>query len=153
MNHTEFLVHGTTTIRICYQQIFFPFLSSSFIQIVVAICNADVSNSSLRERWTYTTPSHLVTKKMAALIQTQLQGACGPTGIGGDKVLQFWIDILLACPNWYRERSVLHLLDTLCMAAHSEVAWQNALQTIMLKAYKVCVCVCVGVVWCGVMCV
>ena len=109
--------------------------------------------------------------------QTQLQGACGPSGVGGEKVLEFWLHILLACPNWYdeisiiihtttymalwilmppsthppthtrphhththiryREGSILHILDALCMATHSQEQWQSSIQSVLLEAYKV----------------
>ena len=48
-------------------------------------------------------------------MQTQLQGACRPGGVGGETVLKFWMDILLSWPTWVREKSVLLRVDTLCM--------------------------------------
>ena len=42
---------------------------SSFPQIVMAIANADIANATLKERWTFATPTPLVARKMAALLQ------------------------------------------------------------------------------------
>ena len=45
---------------------------SSFPQIVMAIANADIANATLKERWTFATPTPLVARKMAALLQVIL---------------------------------------------------------------------------------
>ena len=69
--------------------------------------------------------------------QTQLQSACRPGGVGGETVLQFWLDILLSWPTWVREKSVLLLLDTLCMAAFKEPTWQKIIMDRMMENYRV----------------
>ena len=70
-------------------------------------------------------------------LQTQVQGACRPGGVGGDTVLKFWLNILLSWPTWVREKSVLLLLDTLCMAAFKEGAWQEIIMERMMENYRV----------------
>ena len=67
----------------------------------------------------------------------QLQSACRPGGVGGEIVLRFWLDILLSWPTWVREKSVLLLLDTLCMAAFKEPDWQKIIMDRMMENYRV----------------
>ena len=38
----------------------------------MAIANADIANATLKERWTFATPTPLVARKMAALLQVIL---------------------------------------------------------------------------------
>lgn len=57
--------------------------------------------------------------------------------MGGDTVLKFWLDILLSWPTWVREKSVLLLLDTLCMAAFKKPAWQKIIMERMTENYRV----------------
>ena len=52
-------------------------------------------------------------------------------------MLKFWLDVLLSWPTWVREKSVLLLLDTLCMAAFKEPAWQKILMDRMMENYRV----------------
>jgi hypothetical protein len=52
-------------------------------------------------------------------------------------VLRFWLDILLSWPTWVREKSVLLLLDTLCMAAFKEPTWQKIIMDRMMENYRV----------------
>lgn len=49
-----------------------PLSPCSFPQIVMAIANADIANASLKERWTFATPTPLVARKMAALLQVYI---------------------------------------------------------------------------------
>ena len=51
------------------------FRPPSFPQIVMAIANADIANATLKERWTFATPTPLVARKMAALLQVHVQTA------------------------------------------------------------------------------
>ena len=37
----------------------------------MAIANADIANATLKERWTFATPTPLVARKMAALLQVK----------------------------------------------------------------------------------
>ena len=52
-------------------------------------------------------------------------------------MLRFWLDILLSWPTWVREKSVLLLLDTLCMAAFKEPDWQKIIMDRMMENYRV----------------
>ena len=69
--------------------------------------------------------------------QMQMQGACRPGGVGGETVLKFWLDILLSWPTWVRDKSILLLLDTLCMSAFNEPAWQKIIMDRMMENYRV----------------
>ena len=55
-------------------------------------------------------------------------------------MLRFWLDILLSWPTWVREKSVLLLLDTLCMAAFKEPNWQKIIMDRMMENYRVSCC-------------
>ena len=58
-------------------------------------------------------------------------------GVGSESVLRFWLEVLLGCPNWLKERNVLLLLDTLSMAAFFKHNWTEILQAKLLEAYRV----------------
>ena len=47
-------------------------ISSSFLQVVIMLANADSANISLKERITFSSPPPLILRKMAALIQVRL---------------------------------------------------------------------------------
>ncbi len=49
----------------------------------------------------------------------------------------FCVALVTGPTHRYRESSILHLLDTLCMASHSEETWQVTVQSVLLGAYKV----------------
>ena len=84
---------------------------SSFLQAIIAVANADSASTSLKDRVTFTNPQPLLLRKMAALIHTQLRSGCGLGGVGGDRVLQFWLSVLLSYPNWHK---YVHLLYGSC---------------------------------------
>ena len=70
--------------------------------------------------------------------QTQLIQMSGPmSSDSSDAVLRFWLELVLGCPNWHKEKSMLLLLDTLCMAAFSKPAWTEVMQETLLEAYQV----------------
>ena len=56
---------------------------------------------------------------------------------GSEAVLKFWLHLVLGCPNWHKEKSLLLLLDTLCMAAFSRSNWSEIVQETLLEAYQV----------------
>jgi len=43
----------------------------------------------------------------------------------------------MSCPKWFYEKSVMHLLDSLCMATHGHPDWQRKVQEVLLQEYKV----------------
>ena len=54
-----------------------------------------------------------------------------------ESVLKFWLEVVLGCPNWPKEKSLLLLLNTLCMAAFSRSNWSDSVQETLLEAYRV----------------
>ena len=48
---------------------FSDLISSSFLHVVIMLANADSANISLKERITFSSPTPLILRKMAALIQ------------------------------------------------------------------------------------
>ncbi len=60
----------------------------------------------------------------------------------GDVVVGFWLDILLGCPNWLREKNILSLLDTICMAAFFKTSWTDKILVALLESYQVTIAMC-----------
>ncbi len=58
-------------------------------------------------------------------------------GGGSESILRFWLHLVLGCSNWYKEKSLLLLLNTLCMAAFSRANWSDIVQETLLEAYQV----------------
>ena len=79
------------------------FSTSSFLQAVITVANADSANTSLRDRMTFVTPQPQLLRKMAGLLHTQLQSGRGQRGgVSGDVVLHFWLHVLLSYPGWHK---------------------------------------------------
>jgi hypothetical protein len=131
--------------------------ASGFLQAVVAVANADSAAVSFRDRITFSTPQPLLLRKMAGLLQTQLhRGRCQGNltesgrgeghvttngrgqggGASGEVILQFWLHIFLSYPSWYREQSLLYLVNTLCLAAFNEPEWHRILIDALFEAYR-----------------
>lgn len=55
---------------------FSDLISSSFLHVVIMLANADSANISLKERITFSSPTPLILRKMAALIQVDMKTAC-----------------------------------------------------------------------------
>eukprot|EP00731_Ephydatia_muelleri_P017652 Em0010g750a len=107
-----------------------------FLQVVMALASADVASVSLRERLTFSLPQPLVSRKMGALIVTQLQRACGPGGAGGDTVLQFWLDTFLSFPNWWKLCPASLGLPSAPCGPRSSTRWRRACGRALLLALK-----------------
>ena len=52
---------------ICFSDL----ISSSFLHVVILLANADSANISLKERITFSSPTPLILRKMAALVQVR----------------------------------------------------------------------------------
>jgi hypothetical protein len=110
--------------------------AAGFLHSVISVANADSASASLRDRLTFVTPQPMLLRKMAGLLQTQLQKGRGQRGrVGSDVILEFWLHILLSYPSWHREQSLLYLMNTLCLTAFSEPAWHRILISALLEAY------------------
>ena len=74
----------------------------------------------------------------------QLQSACSPGGVGGDIVLQFWLDVLLSCPAWHRwvHACEQHIITMwLSCDHHMTITWLAWMYvTIMLGGAICCIC-------------
>ena len=87
----------------CTIYMYMYFSTSSFLQAIITVANADSANTSLRDRMTFVTPQPQLLRKMAGLLHTQLQSGCGQRGgVSGDVVLHFWLHVLLSYPGWHK---------------------------------------------------
>lgn len=77
------------------------------------------------------------------IFQSHVVESSRPSCVGAAAVLEFWVGILTQQNFWYRDKTVLFLMDQICSTAfihHQE----DCVQKLLYQQHKVFTVLCVG---------